>query len=55
MALIDKSLQFILFGGKGGRGGAWGGGVEQHRYGGGIKVRDGQIQFAICVHIAHRD
>src|SRR3989449_444577 len=42
-------------GGKGGRGGARGGGVEQHRYGVGIKVRDGQIELAIKVHIAHRD
>src|SRR5207249_8157981 len=45
----------VLVGGKGGRGRARDGDVEQHRYGGGIKVRDGQIELAIPVHIAHRD
>src|SRR5437870_966393 len=45
----------VLFGGKAGRGGARGGGVEQHRHGVGIKVRDGQIELAIKVHIAHLD
>src|SRR5207253_2183035 len=45
----------VLFGGKGGDGGAWGGGVEQHRHGGGTTVRNGQIELAITIHIAHRD
>src|SRR5207249_2300413 len=45
----------VLFGGKAGRGGARGGGVEQHRHGVGSAARDGQIELAINVHIAHRD
>src|SRR5207249_3979208 len=45
----------VLFGGKAGYGGARGGSVEQHRHGGGGRVRDGQIELAIKVHIAHRD
>src|SRR5206468_12132755 len=45
----------VLFGGKAGCGSAWGGGVEQHRHGVGTKVRDGQIELAIPVQIAHRD
>src|SRR5204863_10144029 len=49
------TLGEVLVGGKGGDGGAWGGGVEQHRHGGGTTVRNGQIELAIPIHIAHRD
>src|SRR5439155_4242059 len=45
----------VLFGGKAGRGGARGGGVEQHRRGAGIIVRDGQIESAVRGEVAHRD